>query len=92
MVLTEFWIVTGCLVAWRSGALPRSLCALDTAALVYPLGTAGSQTTGGVGSGLWDLGIASLINGLPIWFLASGVWALVTGTRTRPPNGQAASA
>lgn len=91
VVLTEFWIVTGCLLAWRARTLPRPLCAMGMVALVYPLVFVLSSVVGIVG-GLWILGIASLVVGLPAWFLASGVWALVTGARSLPGVGQAAAA
>lgn len=35
VVLTRFWIVTGCLLAWPSRSLPRPLCALGMVALLY---------------------------------------------------------
>jgi hypothetical protein len=76
VVLAELWIVTGCVVAWRSGALPRWLCALGLVALVYPLGTAVGLAGGGVSSAVWVVGIASLVLGLPVWCLATGTWLL----------------
>lgn len=91
VALTEFWIVTGCLLAWRSGTLPRSLCAMGLVALVYPV-VAVIGLVVGVGSGLWIVGIASLVVGLPIWFLATGVWALVIGSRPSFPGETAPSA
>ncbi len=91
VVLTQFWIVTGCLVAWRAGSLPRPLCALGMVALVYPLGTVASYVVS-LGEGLWILGIASLVLGLPVWFLAIGVWELVTAARSRPAVGNTAIA
>jgi len=90
VVLTEFWIVTGCLFAWRSRALPRPLCALGMVSLVYPFVIVLSLVVDGVEDGLWILSIVSLLLGLPAWFLASGVWALVTGVRSRPTAGHAA--
>ena len=77
VVLTEVWIITGCVLAWRSRALPRTLCVLGAVGLVYPLGTAASLALGGVGEALWLLSVASLVVGLPVWVLASGLWALV---------------
>ncbi len=90
LVLTEFWVVTGCLVAWRSRALPRPLCALGVVALVYPILFVLSRVVDGIDDGLWVLGIVSIFVGLPAWFLASGVWALVTGVQSRPTAGHAA--
>lgn len=83
VVLTEFWIVTGCLLAWRSRALPRPLCALGLVALVYPLVFILGLVLEGLEDGFWILGIGSLVVGLPAWFLASGVWAIVTWARSR---------
>ena len=91
VVLTEFWIVTGCLLAWRARSLPRPLCAMGMVALVYPLGLVLSFVVS-IGDGLWILGIVSLFFGLPAWFLACGVWALVTGARSWPTVAQAAVA
>ncbi len=85
VALAEFWIVAGCLLAWRSRALPRALCALGMVALVYPLGTLLALVAGGIQDGLWILGIASLVLGLPAWFLASGVWVLVTRSADLTP-------
>ncbi len=82
VVLTEFWIVTGCLVAWRARSLPRPLCAMGMVALVYPVAFALGFVVS-FGDGLWILGIVSLFLGLPAWFLASGVWAIFTGARAR---------
>lgn len=82
VVLTEFWIVTSCVLAWRSRTLPRPMCALGMVALVYPLGVALGYVVS-VADGLWILGIVSLVVGLPAWFLASGFWVLVTGARSR---------
>ena len=90
VVLMEFWVVTGCLVAWRSRALPRPLCALGLVALVYPFVFVLSLVVDGIEDRLWVLGIVSLVLGLPAWFLASGVWSLVTGVRSRPTAGHAA--
>lgn len=90
LALVEFWVVTGCLVAWRSRALPRPLCALGVVALVYPLLFVLSLVVDGIADGLWVLGIVSILLGLPVWFLASGVWALVTGVRSRPTAGHGA--
>ncbi len=88
-VLTEFWIVTGCLLAWRTRVLPRPLCALGMVALVYPLATLLNYLVSiEDGEGVWILAVASLVAGLPAWFLASGVWALVTGARARHVAGQ----
>lgn len=79
-VLTEFWVVTGSAIAWRSGALPRTLCAWGMVALVYPLGVVlGLFVT--IGSWLWVAGVGSIVVGMPAWFVASGIWALVTGSR-----------
>jgi hypothetical protein len=89
VVLTEFWIVTGCLLAWRSRALPRPLCALGLVALFYPLLFVLGLVLKGIEEGLWILGIGSLVLGLPAWFLSSGVWAIVTGGRSRLATGQA---
>lgn len=82
VVLAEFWIVTGCALAWRSGALPRPLCALGVVALVYPLVSMLGLVLGGVDEGLWLLGVGSLVVGMPAWFLASGVWAMAV---RKPP-------
>lgn len=82
VVLTEFWIVTGCLLAWRSRALPRPLCALGMVALLYPLLFVLGLALNGIEEGLWILGVGSLVLGLPAWFLSSGVWAIATGGRS----------
>ncbi len=91
VALTEFWIVTGCLLAWRAQSLPRPLCAIGMVALVYPLTFVPSYVFS-IEDGLWVLGIISLVVGLPAWFLASGIWALVTGASSGPSVGQTAPA
>ena len=86
VVLTAFWVVTGCVVAWRGGTLPRPLCALGLVALLYPLGSALSLVVD-VGEVLWFVGLASMVLGVPVWFVASGVWATaggMTGARGSP--------
>lgn len=90
VALTEFWIITGCLLAWRAHSLPRPLCAMGMVALVYPLGLVLSFVAD-IGGGLWIVGIVSLLFGLPAWFLASGVWALGIVARSRPAVGRAAT-
>lgn len=90
VALTEFWIITGCLLAWRARSLPRPLCTMGMVALVYPLGLALSFVAD-IGGGLWIVGIVSLLFGLPAWFLASGVWALAIVARSRPAVGRAAT-
>jgi hypothetical protein len=92
VMLAGFWIVTGCLLAWRSRALPRPLCALGMVALVYPLVFVLGQMFESANEGLWILGIGSLVLGLPAWFLASGVWAIVTGGRSNMAASQATAA
>ena len=47
-VITELWVVTGCVIAWRRRALPRALCALGLIALVYPVVGAVSAVAGDV--------------------------------------------
>ena len=91
VVLTEFWIVTGCLLAWRSRALARPLCALGMVALLYPLVFVLGLALEGIEEGLWILGIGSLVLGLPVWFLSSGVWAIVTGGQSWHGTGQAST-
>ncbi len=81
VLLAALWVVTGCAVAWRSAALPRPLCLLGVVSLVYPLGTAVSLLVGEVTDAAWLLGLASLVLGVPVWFLASGVWALGVARR-----------
>lgn len=78
VVLIAFWIVSGSVLAWRSHALPRGLCALGLVALVYPVGTGMSLLGGDVPSALWVAGVASLFLGLPVWCLAVGGWVLAT--------------
>lgn len=85
VVLVEFWIVGGCLSAWRSAALPRGLCALGLVALVYPVGAAVSILGGEVPGALWLAGIASLVLGLPVWCLTSGGWLLATARSAAEP-------
>ena len=84
VVLTGVWIATGSLLALRSHALPRPLCALGVVALVYPLATVLSTLGAAVGDALWLLGIASLVVGVPGWFLATGIWLLVTRPMAEP--------
>ncbi len=91
VVLTELWIVTGCLLAWRSRALPRPLCALGMVALLYPIVFVLGLVFEGIEDGLWILGVGSLVLGLPAWFLSSGVWAIVTGGRSRLATRQAST-
>lgn len=81
VMLAGFWIVTGCVLAWRGGALPRPLCLLGMVALVYPLTTVVGRVAPAVGDALWILAIASLVLGLPAWFLGCGVWAIATSAR-----------
>lgn len=83
VMLTEFWIITGCLLAWRARTLPRPLCALGMVALVYPLGFVVGYVVS-IEDWTWILGVGSLVIGLPVWFLASGAWVLATGARTTP--------
>ncbi len=78
VVMIEVWIVTGCALAWRSGVVPRGLCALGLVPLVYPLGTAVSITGAEVSGAFWFAGIASLVLGLPVWCLATGGWLVAT--------------
>ncbi len=78
----------GCLLAWRSRALPRPLCALGMVALVYPLVVVLGLVLEGIEEGLWILGIGSLVLGLPAWFASCGVWAIVTAGRSRVATGQ----
>lgn len=88
VVLVELWILTGCVLAWRSGTLPRSLCLVGMTALVYPLvgAVAASGLVHGEADGaLWLLGVASLVVGLPVWFLSSGVWVLVSSRQELAP-------
>jgi len=92
VVLTAAWIVTGCVIAWRSRTLPRALCAIGQIGLVYPLGSALGIAGVGGGSGLWFLSVASLIVGLPVWFIATGIWAVTTGSRSTQPDGQVSTA
>jgi hypothetical protein len=81
VMLTELWIVTGCLLAWRSRVLPRVLCGLGLVALVYPLGNVIGRLADGGSTALWLIGVASLVVGLPVWFLASGTWLVVERSR-----------
>lgn len=83
VALTEFWIITSCLLAWQARTLPRPLCAMGLVALIYPLGVAASQVVE-VGGALWVLGIASLVVGLPVWFLATGGWTITTRASASP--------
>ena len=83
VMLALFWIITGCLLAWRSRTLPRPLCVLGMVALIYPLVFVMGQIFESANEGLWILGISSLVLGLPAWFLSSGVWAIMTGSRSR---------
>lgn len=77
-----FWVVTGCLLAWRGHLLPWPLCAMGLVALVYPLTVVlGFRFV--IEDGLWLLGVGSLIIGIPAWFLASGVWMIVSTARSR---------
>ncbi len=89
VVLTEFWVVTGCLHAWRTQALPRPLCVMGMVALVFPVCFVLNYVVR-IEDGLWIVSIVSLVVGLPTWFLASEVWALVTGARSRHSVGQTA--
>ena len=82
-VFAAVWVVTGCVIAWRSQALPRGLCALGLIALVYPVVGAVSAVVGDVPDLLWVLGIASLFLGIPVWFLGTGSWALLGSARWR---------
>jgi hypothetical protein len=61
-------------------------------ALVYPLVFVLGQMFESANEGLWILGIGSLVLGLPAWFLASGVWAIVTGGRSNMAASQATAA
>lgn len=81
VVTTAFWIVTGCVVAWRGRLLPRPLCALGLVALVYPLGSAVALVAE-PGEALWFAGLLSLVLGVPGWLLATGVWATATAARS----------
>ena len=56
--------------------------------LVFVLG----QIFESANQGLWILGIGSLVLGLPIWFLSSGVWAIVTGRRSKKATWEATAA
>ena len=85
VVLVSFWVVTGCVIALRSGVLPRGLAGLGLVGLVYPLMTALSMVAGELPDATWFLAIASLVLGLPAWCLATGVWAVVTGMRVHEP-------
>jgi hypothetical protein len=78
VVLTAFWTVTGSVLAWRFRVLPGPMCALGTVALVYPLASLVGIFGGDLGGGLWVTSIASLIVGVPGWFLVTGIWALVS--------------
>lgn len=82
VVLTAFWVVTGCVVAWRGGTLPRPLCALGLVALVYPLGSVLSLLVD-LGDALWFAGLLSLVVGVPGWLVVTGAWATATGVRSR---------
>jgi hypothetical protein len=81
VVLTAVWTVTGSLLSWRSHMLPSPMCALGMVALVYPLASIVSIFGGDFGDGPWVLGIASLILGMPVWFLVTGIWALASAAR-----------
>ena len=91
VMLALFWIITGCLLAWRSRTLPRPLCVLGMVALIYPLVFVVGQVFESTNEGLWILGIGSLVLGLPAWFLSSGVWAIMTGSRSKVAARQAAA-
>lgn len=90
VMLTGFWIVTGCLVAWNARVLPRPLCLLGMVALVYPLGSLIGRVVPGIGDAVWVLAIASLVLGLPAWFLGCGAWAIATGATARAARAGAA--
>jgi hypothetical protein len=83
VVVAEIWVVTGSLVAWTRRDVPRALCALGLVALLYPLGTALSLVTGDTAGALWVLGIASLVLGVPAWFLATGSFLALRSSAPR---------
>jgi hypothetical protein len=91
VVLTALWTVTGSVLAWRSRALPRGLCALGLVTLVYPVGSAVSLLGGDVSSALWVAGVLSLFLGLPVWSLAAGGWLLTTAPSHDPTPAAAAA-
>jgi hypothetical protein len=84
VVLTAVWTVTGSVLAWRSRLLPSPMCALGMVALVYPLASIVGILGGNLGGGLWVMSIASVVIGIPGWFLVTGIWALASATRPGP--------
>jgi hypothetical protein len=85
IALFEFWVVTGCLIAWTSAQLPRVLCLLGFVALLYPLAALVSISGVDISGAAWFIGIGSVFLGLPVWCLASGTWML-TGSRGGVPR------
>jgi hypothetical protein len=81
VIVFETWIVTSCLVAWRSDALPRWVCVLGFVALVFPIGTLASLGFDEIPGPFWVLGIMSIVLGLPGWSLATGTWLLARHER-----------
>jgi hypothetical protein len=82
VVLLEAWIVTTCALAWRPSTLPRVLCVLGLVALLYPLGSLVGALGVETADVLWVLAIASVVLGLPVWCLATGLWQVVAGRTT----------
>jgi hypothetical protein len=83
-MLAACWVLAGCWVAWRSATLPPALCLLGAVSLGYPLGSVVGLVLDDASSALWLLSVVSLLLGVPVWFLASGLWTLTTARRSTP--------
>lgn len=83
VLLSAIWVVASSAAAWRSGDLPRPICLLGSVSLVYPLGSLAGFLLDEAPSALWLVGVGSILLGVPVWFLACGVWTLTVTTRPR---------